>query len=245
MIVSDVHRYVFVELPRAGSSAIARELREHYAGRAVLQKHSTFRDFVAIAAPEQRRYFVFSTIRDPLDDAVSNYFKYVTDHRARYSRPLPAGRWRIIGLVQRRLWRRVATGEMDFPVFFRSVYVLPYDTWASDAHGSFDFVIRFERLADDFTEALRRIGVEPVRPLPVRNVTGGRSRDYTTYYTPEIIARAKWVFGPYMRRWGYSFPEAWGEVRVSRRVEFWYRAVGLARSFYWRHLRFRLRRDRA
>jgi len=53
-------------------------------------------DFLAVASPEQRGYFVFTAIRNPLDDAVSDYFKYLTDHRARYSRPLPRGRWRPI-----------------------------------------------------------------------------------------------------------------------------------------------------
>jgi Sulfotransferase family len=245
MIVSDVHRYVFVELPRTGSSAVARELREQYAGRSILQKHSALRDFLAVASPEQRTYFAFTGVRNPLDDVVSDYFKYVTDHRARYSRPLPAGRWRLLALARRKLWRRVARGEMDFPAFFRSTHVLPYDTLASDDRASFDLVIRFERLAADFDEALRLIGVDSVRPLPVRNVTGGRSRDFVSYYTPEAIARAKWVFGPYMRRWGYPFPDGWGDARISRRAEVQFRLAGLLRSFYWRHVRFRLRGDRA
>lgn len=244
MIVSDVHRYVFVELPRTGSSAVARELTSMYDGRRVLQKHSSLRDFLAVATPEQRTYFVFTAVRDPLDDAVSDYFKYVTDHRGRYSRPLPGGRWRLVAMAQRWLFRRVARGEMEFSAFFRSTHFLPYDTMASGDRASFDFVMRFERLAADFDEALRRVGIEPIRPLPVRNVTSGRPRDHLSFYTPATIARAKWVFGPYMRQWGYRFPEAWGDMRTSRWVVMQFRLVGALRTFYWRHLRFRLRGDR-
>jgi len=245
MIVSDLHRYVFVELPRTGSSAVAVELRLRYAGRQILQKHSSLRDFRAVATPEQRTYFVFTAVRNPLDDAVSDYFKYVTDHRARYSRPLPTGRWRIVALAQRWSWQRVTRGEMDFSSFLRRTHFLPYDTLASDDRASIDLVMRFERLAADFDGALRRIGIDPVRPLPVLNPTRGRSRDYLSYYTPETIARARWVFGPYMRRWGYPFPEAWGDVTIPRSAEIQFSLVGMLRKVYWRHLRFRLRGDRA
>ena len=240
MIVSDRHRYVFIELPRTGSSAISRELRQSYDGRPFLRKHSTYREFLAAARPEQRGYFAFSCIRNPLDDAVSRYFKYRTDHRAHFSQKGHPGRRGLVGLRDRLIWRWMQRREMDFPAFFRSVYVVPYDNWASESHGSLDLVIRFEHLEADFAAALARLGIEPIRPLPVRNVTGGRRRDFAAYYTPETIGRAKWVFGPFMRRWGYGFPSEWGEARLSRWAEAQFRVLGVLRAFYWRHLRFRI-----
>ncbi|MBA3404443.1 MAG: hypothetical protein H0U13_07160, partial [Gemmatimonadaceae bacterium] len=68
MIISDRHRYLFVELPRTGSTAIHRELCAMYDGEPILQKHATYGDFLKIATDDQRRYFVFSTVRNPLDD---------------------------------------------------------------------------------------------------------------------------------------------------------------------------------
>ena len=40
MIISHRHRYVFVKLPRTGSSAVRRELRELYDGVPILHKRS-------------------------------------------------------------------------------------------------------------------------------------------------------------------------------------------------------------
>lgn len=85
MIISGEHRYVFVELPRTGSTAIRKELLNQYGGRKILQKHSTYQEFLRTANEEEKRYFVFSGVRNPLDDAVSHYFKLASDHHGRFS----------------------------------------------------------------------------------------------------------------------------------------------------------------
>jgi len=240
MILSDEHRYVFVQLPRTGSTAIARELCQRYGGRRVLQKHSTYRDFLAVATPEQRQYFVFSSIRNPLDDAVSRYFKYVTDHHQRYSGRSKGKASRLVRLQDRLVWHWRSPREMSFSDFFLKAYIVPYDNWASEAHQTFDAVIRFEQLADDFDAALRRIGLTPVRRLPVRNATAERSSDFTSYYTPRAIARAKRVFAPFMTRFGYEFPSDWGETSVPWWSDLGFRVFGIVRRVYWRYLRYRI-----
>jgi len=167
MIISHRHRYVFVELPRTGSRAVRRELRELYDGVPILHKHSTYDEFRRQASDDERGYFAFSAIRNPLDDAVSRYFKLKTDHHQRFSdvsrqrhrRPLNS-------LLDTRMYRYIATTDADFSTFFLHFYRMPFDTWASLDHQSFGSVMRFERLADDFDATLRRIGIEPVRPLP-------------------------------------------------------------------------------
>ena len=60
MIISHVHRYLFVELPHTGSSAVSRELREHYAGTQILYKHARYAEFLRSCSAEERDYFVFS-----------------------------------------------------------------------------------------------------------------------------------------------------------------------------------------
>lgn len=70
VIISDRHRYLFVELPRTGSTAVHRELKARYDGTPILTKHATYRDFLKVATENQKRYFVFSSVRNPLDDAV-------------------------------------------------------------------------------------------------------------------------------------------------------------------------------
>ena len=238
MIISHTYRYLFVELPRTGSTAISKELREHYDGSRILHKHATYEAFLKVASPEEKKYFVFSGIRHPMDDVVSLYFKYLTDHKRRFSNANKrAKRKGLVGYLTARRFNFVQAHESDFPTYFRRYYRVPYDTWSSLSHKRFDFVIRFEQLQDDFAQALQRIGIEPARPLPAANPTSGRRRDFLSYYTPDIAPHARHVFGPYLKRWNYSFPAEWGDSAVSRWSEWQYRFFGMFRRFYWRHLR--------
>jgi hypothetical protein len=248
MIISDKHKYVFIELPRTGSTAIANELREMYDGVSILYKHATYEEFLKAASPVQREYFAFSGIRHPLDDVVSIYAKYAQDTRGLYHDPEKfklQSRNPLERMRDRRRLRFIERNDADFAAFFLRFYRLPYCRWSELSHDSLDFLIHFERLQEDFAEALRRIGVEPMRALPEHNRTEGKASDYLSYYTPETIARAKRVFGPYMKKWGYAFPSEWGEVELSwwnqREFEF----VGALKGAYWRFVRPQLAKLRA
>jgi hypothetical protein len=238
VIISHTHRYLFVELPRTGSTAVRHELRELYDGVPILHKHSTYDEFRRQASPDQLKYFVFSTVRNPLDDAVSRYFKLRTDHRQRFSDITQQKNRRALNsFIDDRMYKYLANSAVDFSTFFLHFYRLPYDTWASLDHKSFDYVMRFERLADDFDKVLRLIGLEPKRMLPARNVTGERTNSFTDYYSARARRRAFHVFGPYMRRWGYEFPSDWGVPPRSTLDEVGYTVFnGLAR-LYWTHVR--------
>ncbi len=236
MIISHKFRYVFVELPRTGSTAISKELREYYSGERILKKHATFRDFLRRATPEEKMYFVFASVRNPMDKLVSLYFKYKYDHRNYGDAQTLSGNNVFIRSLMRNQFRYVHDTGADFPAFFRRYYLFPYDDWSSLDHHRFNFLIRFESLADDFAEVLRRLSIEPQRPLPVINKTRDRGIDYWSYYRPGVRDRAKWVFGPYFKRWGYSFPEEWGQ-EVPASSEYAFRIANVARQIYWRCLR--------
>jgi hypothetical protein len=239
VMISHEHRFVFVELPRTGSTAIRHELRDTYGAKPILHKHATYQEFLRQATPDEKTYFVFSGIRNPLDDAVSLYFKLLTDHKSKRTDPTRAFKNRrlLFRLRDDAMFRFIRQREPDFSTFFLRFYKLPYDTWASLSHRDFDYVIRFERLAEDFDQALRRIGIEPVRPLPVINRTSARDRDFSTYYTPEAQRRARRVFGPYMERWGYQFPATWDVEPPSTFHRAQYALFSFAARFYWRFLR--------
>lgn len=240
MIISHTHRYLFVELPRTGSTAIARELRQHYDGTSILFKHATYYDFQRIASEDEQRYFVFSCIRNPLDDAVSLYFKYRTDHDGRFSRLDRTEKNWLVRLVTQKKFNFVQRTDADFPTYFLKHYWLPYGNWSCLSHEDFDFVIRFERLQDDFARALRLIGLESKRPLPVANRTAKRKREFASYYTPETIGRAKRVFGPYMKQWGYDFPAEWDDPVVPRWNEVAFDLYNRVRLLYWKYVRPRV-----
>lgn len=243
MIVSDVHRYVFVELPQTGSSAISRELLRQYEGRKILKKHATYRDFLRYANDDQKNYFAFSGIRNPVDLVLSLYFKLKTDHRKQKHSRRGYGNLEgyresntLIARLIRRKFLYVQDEDVSFDRFFRRFYKLPYNDWSCLDHHRLDYVIRFENLAEDFAEVLKRIGIRPSRPLPVTNKTRGRDRDFWSYYPPASRARARWIFGPYCERWGYRFPEGWGN-KTPWTSEALFKAANAVRGIYWRYLR--------
>ena len=239
MIISHRHRYLFIELPRTGSTAIRRELRANYDGAPILHKHATYEEFLKQATDDEKTYFVFSGIRNPMDAAVSLYFKLKTDHNQRMSDPTRRPKHKPI---LNRILHRVKFGflrrtDADFATYFMRYYVLPHDTFASLSHHRLDYVIRFESLADGFAEALHRIGIEPVRPLPAANATSTRSREWTQYYPPRTWKRARRVFGPYMARWGYEFPPEWHIGRPTAFERAGYAVFSFFAKLYWRFIR--------
>jgi len=236
MIISHRHNYLFVELPRTGSSAVGKELMLNYDAERILRNHATYRDFLQQASEDEKKYFVFSSVRNPLDKILSLYFKYKFDHR-KYDDPRIYQRGNpFIARLMMSQYRYVKKNDASFEDFFRRYYHLPYNDWSSLDHDKMDFVIRFEHLSQDFEKALLRIGLAPVRSLPVTNKTARRSSDFWSYYDSGIRDRAQWVFGPYFRRWNYDFPDDW-EVHEYRSAEMMFRITNAFRSVYWRYLR--------
>jgi hypothetical protein len=201
-----------------------------YGARAILDRHATYAAFLRVATPEQKRYFVFSGMRNPLDERVSLYWKYRTDHHRKYSR-----RYGRMAERQQRAFHEVASEHADFATFLRHYHRRPYDNDMLVHHARMDDLIRFENLQDDFARVLRRLGLEQVRPLPVVNPTSGRG-DWLAYYTPELRSHAVRVFGPFMRRWGYELPPEWGDVTVPVAWTAAYHVLGTIRYVYRRHL---------
>ena len=239
MIISDKHKYVFIEMPRSGSRAVATELVDLYDGHEILVKHATYRDFLKRASAEQRNYFSFSTVRNPLDVAVTRYAHLRANKDNRFTDPRQVTlRGDPSGKLERRIHQWVVRNDADFESFLRHWYWVPYDTWTCMDHRRMDMVMRTETLADDFAEALRRIGIQPIRPLPVRNATPGKAGRFEDWYAPRAIRRAAWVFGPYMQEWGYEFPEYWGNVTVPWWSTVFLRVARIPRLAYWKYFRY-------
>jgi hypothetical protein len=239
MIISHRHRYVFVEVPRTGSTSVSAELREQYDGHEILRKHASYRDFLRVASNDERGYFTFSTVRNPLDVAVTRYVRLKDDVQQLYrDHRKVAYRNSISSRLERRIHAWVQRTDADFERFLRRWYVLPYDTWTTLDHRRMNAILRFETLATDFQATLSQMGITPVRDLRARNVTPGRDRDWASHYTGGAIRRAVWVFGPYMQLWGYSFPEAWGDLPVPMWSRLLFRVAHAFRSIYWKYFRF-------
>lgn len=238
MIISHKYKYVFVEYPRTGTTAVSKELCLNYDGKRILRKHSTYQAFLKIASPEERKYFVFTSVRNPLDDAVSHYFKLKTDHRERYThREKVRNGKRLAEYFDTVLFRYIQKHDVDFPTYFRKFYVIPHNTWSTISIKRYDYIMRFESLQEDFATLLKKLDIPAIRPLPALNVTSGRKKEYWMYYTPEIIPRARRIFGPFMKQWGYEFPNEWGAQPISFWNQVEYEFFTLFRRVYWSVLR--------
>jgi hypothetical protein len=199
MIIGRQHRYLFVEVPNTASTAIATELVTHYGGERFLHKHATYGEFLKTKEGRDGGYFVFSTVRNPLDAALTVYFKMKSNHKGRFT----SARMRNTPSVTNRhveQFEFTQTGA-DYPAYFRKFRTSVYNNYYLLQHERFDYVMRFERLQEEFAE---------VQPIPHVNRTGGKSRDFWEYYTEDVRDQAMRLYWPYMRRWGYAFPEQWG-----------------------------------
>ncbi len=87
MIISHRYRYIFVEIPLTASWSVRDVLSQHYEGEPIFHKHATFREFSRTASEEQKTYFVFGAVRNPLEVLVSRYVKIQQNFKQAFSNP--------------------------------------------------------------------------------------------------------------------------------------------------------------
>ena len=231
MIVSHAHRFVFLEVPQTGTTAIAKELCATYGAEEVLHKHAHLSEFRQAASPAERAYRVAVSLRHPLDRLYSYFLKLRNDHLGEFSDPgrfVENGGWVTLADRERLAFIRATDG--DFGAYLRRFHVgqRPAISQYNWGKRRYDFTIRFERLNEDFHGFLRAMGVEPVRDLPAVNVTEGRERDFLGVYPEELRPEIRRVFGPLVREWGYELPASWGSGPLPLACRAQYAALNLA-----------------
>ena len=216
MVISDKYKYLFVEVPHTASTAISQELCTHYDGRTILRKHANYSEFLKQASSEEKKYFTFAAVRNPLDAIVTDYMKLKTNKDDEYTNP---DEWQINGgwIPEEHLDKfrfiHAQDPEVAFENFFRKYYSRGYTQWVLILHKKFNYVMHYESIADEFEKVLGMIGIDPVQRLPVVNKTN-RNRDFLSLYTPAIRPDAAKICGPFMKQWSYDFPENWGDVKI-------------------------------
>ncbi len=236
MVVSEKHRYVFIQLPHTACTAVGRELIENYGGRPILSKHASYRAFRRWAADEADNYFTFASIRNPMDEVVSIYHKFKTDHNGDYSNP---ANWRQNGgWLSRRGLRQflfVKERKASFQEYFKRFFVLPYVNTSVLVHGRVNTVLRFESIQNDFADIVQRLGLDLVRPLPLVNPTRKESRSFELNYEG-VEDRACHIFGPLNKMWGYTLPSGWSEnIPLTSEIAFAFSRAG--RTAFWNYIR--------
>ena len=236
MIISHTHRFIFVEIPHTASHSISEQLVKHYSGEPILRKHANLTQFLGQASKDERSYFKFATVRNPLDTATTDYSKLKNNHKGQYNNSaMFIENGGHVTREHRREFDFIRNNNATFPEFFKKFRAKLYNNWFLVGDQKFDYVIRFEALQTGFTEVLNRMNIKQQEPIPHVNRTKGKEKSFEDFFTPEVQGLAAASYGPFMRKWGYSFPQSWGNVSIPAwsRLQFDVldRAIRLAASF--------------
>tara|TARA_B100001142_G_scaffold329115_1_gene391295 strand:+ start:9365 stop:10147 length:783 start_codon:yes stop_codon:yes gene_type:complete len=215
MIISHKYKYLFIGLPFSASSAISQELYIKYDGKPYLGKHSIYHEFVKLATKEEKKYFVFAVLRNPMEIAVTVYEKMRLNYKGNFTnKKLLKENGGYITNKQIERFNFIRNNNATFQEYFIKYHTRPYDNLSSITLDNCDFVIRHENIEKDYITALNRVGIHSPRPLPFANTTKGKNKNLSEYYTDEIKKRAINVFGPFMKKYEYSFPSEWGKIAL-------------------------------
>lgn len=207
MIVSHLHRYLFVAMPKTGTHSVRQALREHLGPDDIEQvglfvnKRFPFdeiaqlqhghlsvrqvRPYLGDAVCDE--YFKFTFVRNPFDRFVS-YCAFMTRQQGAFDRD-PQGTMRRI-LFELR--------PMDHVHFQPQYTLLTNDAGALEM----DFIGRVERMQDDYDAICARIGI-PSRPLD--RVNSSRRGDYRQYYDRALMEGVAALYRGDLERFGYTF----------------------------------------
>ncbi|MEZ5037184.1 MAG: sulfotransferase family 2 domain-containing protein [Chitinophagales bacterium] len=247
MIISHKNKYLFLCLPRTGTTAIRKELCANYDGEEILYKHAPYSQFLKIASNEEKEYKIIATIRNPLDRTLSLYFKYKSNHDSINDKQIKnignknfIQRF-LIGIANKILGKRaqsVASGSMNFPEFIKNYFNTPYCDWHSLYLKEYDYIIHFENMNEDFTKTLTSIGLDVVRDIPYTNKTK-KDEDVSIekYYTSEIIPLVQKNYYYAMKLYGYSFPKTWPEYQPTIFDKIKYILYCSIKQMYWKYIR--------
>jgi hypothetical protein len=170
VVISHDYRYVFIEIPNTGSWSIRQELCLHYGGEPILHKHASYPEFQRGAGNQAQSYFVFATIRHPLDEVVSRYFKLKTDKGGVFSDQSSVQDLRT-DYVDHEKYQFLQETGASFAEYFRAFHHRPYSNMIDLSRLYLDYVIRFERLQEGYAEVLGTLGLQQVRLVPQVNRT--------------------------------------------------------------------------
>ena len=231
MIISHKYKFVFIGLPFSASSAISKELHLQYEGAPYLRKHSLYHEFEKVATKNEKDYFVFAVLRNPMEIAVTVYEKMRANAKGNFTNPkLFKENGGHITKHHRQRFNFIQDKNASFQEYFTKFFKKPYDNFSSLTLDSCDFIIRYENIASDYLLALEKAGVESPKPLPVANKTAGKKNDLSLYYTDEIKEQAIYVFAPFFEKYGYNFFAKWGEINTQILSSIKFKILGFLRK---------------
>lgn len=207
MIVSHLHRYIFVAMPKTGTHSVRQALREHLGPDDIEQvglfvnKRFPFDEVAQIRhghlSVRQVRpylgdeacdhYLKFTFVRNPFDRFVS-YCAFMTRQHGTFERD-PQGTMHKI-LFELR--------PMDHVHFQPQYTLLVNDEGALEM----DFIGRVERMQADYEAVCAKIGI-PARALD--KVNSSKRGDYRQYYDQALIDGVTALYARDLQLFDYQF----------------------------------------
>ncbi|MBA2337052.1 MAG: hypothetical protein H0V96_04715 [Acidimicrobiia bacterium] len=221
-VISREHRFLFIQNPRTGSTAIGEGLLVPRFGAEIVgvpashetagDKHASADDLVQhglLTADEVDRLYVFGAIRNPYDSLVSLYDKMHGEYAPLLDDPTSWVHKQPAYVASMRV--AVDSGFSEWVIFHltrRPVWQLPRATLSrgrsiSPRYLGLDRLLRFESLQGGVDAAMDDLGL-PRQEVPRVNVTRRRPG-----YRIRYDATARWVARRAYRRYeqvfGYRF----------------------------------------
>ena len=207
MIISNLHHFIFVAIPKTGTHSVRQALREHMGPedveqvRLFVQKklpvpelaelqhgHISLRQLRPhLSAEEFSAYFKFAFVRNPFDRFVS-YCAFMTRAEGQFERD-PKG-------VMRRI--------LSNPSAHRHILFQPQNSFVTGEDGELlaDYVGRVEQMQQSYDEVCQMIGI-PSRTLD--KVNSSRRGHYRDYYDPELVDEVAKLYARDLELFGYEY----------------------------------------
>jgi hypothetical protein len=217
MVIGYRRRFLFIHVPKCAGESIAAILRHEANGGARLgRKHATWSDAKAILGEDLASFTTLAAVRNPFDQVVSFYEhlrKPLVMDAAAIERQFPGSGGRITPV-----WASELAIGLDFPAWVRRVYAsegpeadrrifADLGRWIDGADGriAVQRVLRFERLADDWADTARALGLQGDLPHENASMRDRGPYAYRVRYDAATRAIVERHFAATLAAFSYAF----------------------------------------
>jgi hypothetical protein len=206
MIVSALHKFIFVAIPKTGTHSVRQALRQHMGPQDIEQVglfvkrefpiadlarlqhgHLSLQQVRPYFPPEEfKAWFKFAFVRNPFDRFIS-YCAFMTRAAGQFERE-PQG-------VMRHFIENPPR---------RHVLFEPQHSFVTDETGALlsDYIGRVEEMQASYDEICRRIAIPTAK---LEKVNPSKRMEYRRYYDPELISGVAKLYARDLELFGYEF----------------------------------------
>lgn len=206
MIISALHKFIFVAVPKTGTHSVRQALRQHMGPRDLEQVglfvkkhfpipelarlqhgHLSLQQIQPYMRPEEwETFFKFAFVRNPFDRFVS-YCAFMTRDNGQFERDPKA------------VMRHILEAPPLHHILFQPQHLLVTDP---DGKLLVDHIGRVEEMQRSYDEICERIGI-PTAPL--EKVNSSQRKDYREYYDQPLIDGVAKLYSRDLELFGYQF----------------------------------------